>query len=107
MSADPFFPYKKGPTHLTPEQIQGQQAERALAAAEARIADLEQQLAEASATAERHQKQLAALVENLPMGLQLVNTAGEVQLINSYFRNLFKLPSGATVVNEHPLSTLI
>nr|WP_277235240.1 PAS domain-containing hybrid sensor histidine kinase/response regulator [Hymenobacter sp. YC55] len=91
--------------------MQGQQAESALAAAQARIVQLEQQLAEATASTERHQKQLAALVENLPMGLLLLDPTGDIQLVNSYFRNLFKLPTGAATTNTcspiHPATICI
>ncbi|HEX8424777.1 PAS domain-containing protein [Hymenobacter sp.] len=79
-------------------------AEEALAAAEARIAALEQQLAATTATAQRYQTQLAALVENLPTGLLLVDPTGQVQLVNSYFRSLFNIAPDATIGNIYPLT---
>ncbi|GAB3578789.1 PAS domain-containing protein [Hymenobacter daeguensis] len=66
--------------------------EEALAAATARIADLERQLAAAQAQARRSQQQLATLADNLPMGLLLVSATGQPQLMNAQFRELFGLP---------------
>lgn len=102
MPADSSLPFKEEARLTATEQTNNQPVDCALANAEARIAELEQQLAAVSATADRRQKQLAALVENLPMGLLLVDPTGEIQLVNSYFRNLFKLPSEAPIANVYP-----
>ncbi|WP_375434889.1 PAS domain-containing protein [uncultured Hymenobacter sp.] len=102
MPADSPCPRKEEAARLAAEQMPHQPAESALAVAEARIAKLEQQLADATTKAERYLTQLAALVENLPVGLLLVDPAGKIQLVNSYFRNLFGLASEDTVADVYP-----
>jgi PAS domain S-box-containing protein len=77
--------------------------EAALAAANARVADLERQLLAATAQARHSQNQLAALVNNLPMGLLLVDPAGEIQLMNTQFRELFGLPAEGLGIPPAPV----
>jgi len=86
---------------MAAEQICRERAEAALAAAEARIAALEQQLATVSAQAQRNQRQLAALVDNLRVGLLLVDQEGEIQLVNQHFRQMFGLADDANVANVY------
>ena len=78
--------------------------EEQLAAATARIADLERQLAAAQAQATRSQSQLTTLLDNLPMGVQMVNAAGQIQVMNAQFRALFGLPA-ANEANEAPAAS--
>jgi PAS domain S-box-containing protein len=71
--------------------------EAALAAAHARIAELEGQLTTAMVQAGQYQRRLATLADALPTGLVWLNSAGEAQLVNVRFRELFGLTStGAT-----------
>ncbi|UOG74361.1 PAS domain-containing protein [Hymenobacter tibetensis] len=87
---------------LAAEQDRRREAEAALAVAQTRITALEQQLTEAQESGRRHQAQLAALVQNLPVGLLLVDPAGQIQLVNSYFRSLFNLPPTAVLADRYP-----
>ncbi|GAB3584969.1 PAS domain-containing hybrid sensor histidine kinase/response regulator [Hymenobacter daeguensis] len=77
---------------LDAERTRRQQAEAALAAAEARIAALEQEQADLARHAQRQQVQLAALVQNLQVGLVLVDEHGQIQFVNQHFWELFGLP---------------
>jgi PAS domain S-box-containing protein len=79
-------------TQFHAEQARREQAEAARAAAEARIAALEQQLADTASNAQRHQTQFTALVQNLRAGLVLVDEQGQIQFVNQYFWELFGLP---------------
>ncbi|MDO7845563.1 PAS domain S-box protein [Hymenobacter sp. M29] len=80
---------------LAAARARGQQAEAALAAAEARIAALEQEHAAIAGHAQRQQMQLSALVQNLRVGLVLVDEQGRIQFVNQYFWELFGLPAVA------------
>lgn len=84
------------------EQAHRKQAEAALAVAEARIAALEQELTEAGAQAHRSQRQLTALVENLRIGLLLVDQEEEIRLVNQHFREMFGLATDAKEANVYP-----
>lgn len=102
MLADSPLSSLDGDARLVAEQARRREAEAALAVAQTRIAALEQQLAEAQESGRRHQAQLTALVQNLPMGLLLVDPAGQIQLVNSYFRSLFNLPPAAVLADTLP-----
>jgi PAS domain S-box-containing protein len=79
-------------SQLASQQARCEQAETALAEAQARIAALEHQLATTATHAQRHQTQLTALVQNLHAGLVLVDEEGQIQFVNQYFWELFGLP---------------
>ena len=74
------------------ERARREQAETALAAAQAQAAALEEQLAAVAVGAQRYYTQLTALVQHLPAGLVLVDHRGEVQFVNQKFWELFDLP---------------
>ncbi|MCB2410800.1 response regulator [Hymenobacter lucidus] len=57
--------------------------------AEARIAELEQQLADSQATTRRYHTRLASLVQNLRIGFMLVDDNGMVELVNQRYCELF------------------
>ncbi|MGI4886813.1 MAG: PAS domain-containing protein [Janthinobacterium lividum] len=76
---------------LAAAQARATQAEAALAGAHVRIAALAGELTAAAAGAQRYHAQLLALVQNLRIGLVLVDPAGEIQFINQYFWDLFGL----------------
>ncbi|PJJ60462.1 response regulator [Hymenobacter chitinivorans] len=59
--------------------------------AEARVAELERQLAESQTTAHRSQTRLAALVQNMRLGFMLVDDGGRVELVNQRYCELFGL----------------
>ncbi|UOQ51695.1 PAS domain-containing hybrid sensor histidine kinase/response regulator [Hymenobacter cellulosivorans] len=59
--------------------------------AEARVAELERQLADSQATAHRSRTQLAAVVQNMRLGFMLVDDSGRVELVNQRYCELFGL----------------
>ncbi|MGY3090498.1 PAS domain S-box-containing protein [Hymenobacter sp. UYAg731] len=73
------------------ERARREQAEAALAAAQAQAATLEGQLASAAVNAQRYYTQLTALVQHLPAGLILVDHEGRIQFVNQRFWDLFGL----------------
>ncbi|MDQ2794543.1 MAG: PAS domain-containing protein [Bacteroidota bacterium] len=75
-----------------PERTQGQQAQASLAAARARVAVLEQQVATMASSALRYHIQLISFVQNLQAGLALVDHEGQIQFVNQRFWALFGLP---------------
>ncbi|MBF9223051.1 PAS domain S-box protein [Hymenobacter ruricola] len=77
---------------LRAERALREQAEAALAAAEARAAALEHQLASSASSVQRGLTQLTALVQNLRAGLLLVDQCGEIQFVSQHFWELFGLP---------------
>ncbi|MBO2009824.1 PAS domain-containing hybrid sensor histidine kinase/response regulator [Hymenobacter negativus] len=90
----PFLPVAgAGPSGDGPGASREEQLVAALAAANARVADLESQLANTTAQHRHCQNQLTALVNNLPMGLLLLGPDGQTQLMNAQFRELFGLPA--------------
>ncbi|WP_201987008.1 PAS domain-containing protein [Hymenobacter rubidus] len=78
--------------HLRAEQLRREAAEAACAESQARMAALELQLAAMTNHAQRHQTQLAALVQNMRVGLVLVDEQGQIQFVNEHFWELFGLP---------------
>ncbi|SFP68701.1 PAS domain S-box protein [Hymenobacter arizonensis] len=77
---------------LADERARREQAEGALAAAQAEVAALKQELATAASNAQRHQTQLTALVQNQRAGLVLVDNDEQIQFVNQHFWQLFGLP---------------
>jgi PAS domain S-box-containing protein len=77
---------------LSAEQARRHQAEAALAAAEARVATLEQERAAIASQAQRQHIQLTALVQSQRVGLVLVDELGRIQFVNQHFWELFGLP---------------
>jgi PAS domain S-box-containing protein len=71
-------------------QLQQERAQRKQA--EARVAELEQQLSQSQAAAQRSHTRLAALVQNLRLGFMLVDDNGVVELVNQRYCELFGLP---------------
>ncbi|MDO7851321.1 PAS domain S-box protein [Hymenobacter convexus] len=92
MSSAAFRPDADWAAQLSAERARCQQAEAALAAAEARIAALERERTTIVGQAQRQQTQLTALVQNLRVGLVLVDEQGRIQFVNQYFWELFGLP---------------
>jgi len=86
------FPSKKS-AQIAANQMNQQSTADALEAAQARIAELEKQLASMTHAAQQPQSQLSTLVDSLPAGLLLVSEEGEVRFINHYFKELFDLPA--------------
>jgi len=78
---------------LAETQAYGAQVETELAAAQARIAALEQQLQAANSSSQRHHRQLAALVQNIRLGLVLVDNDSQIRFVNQHFMDLFGLSS--------------
>ncbi|UOQ70932.1 PAS domain-containing protein [Hymenobacter cellulosilyticus] len=76
------------PDPLTAELEQERSRRRV---AEARVAELERQLAESQATAHRARTQLAAVVQNMRLGFMLVDDHGRVELVNQRYCELFGL----------------
>ncbi|UOQ96430.1 PAS domain-containing protein [Hymenobacter sp. 5317J-9] len=74
------------------ERAGREQAEAALAEAQARVAALEQQLAGSVVRARREHAQLMALVQNLRLGLMQVDSEGQIQFVSQHFWDLFGLP---------------
>ena len=74
------------------ERARREQAEAALAVAQAQAATLEGRLAAAAVGAQRYYTQLTALVQHLPAGLVLVDHQGHIQFVNQQFWDLFGLP---------------
>ena len=79
------------PVAGAPPPVSREQLEAELATANARVAELEGQLATTTTQAGQYRQQLATLADTLPMGLVWLNPAGEVQLVNARFRELFGL----------------
>ncbi|GAA3940836.1 PAS domain-containing protein [Hymenobacter algoricola] len=72
------------------------QAERRLRErAEAEVSGLKKQLVETQLNAQRYSTRLSALVQNLRMGLLLVDDSGQVELVNQRFLELFGLEDQA------------
>jgi PAS domain S-box-containing protein len=89
---------------LAAQQLRCLEAETALAAASARIAHLEHQLADVTSNAQRHYNQLVELMHNLHIGLLLVDHEGHIRFINQHFRELFGLSTEATTAhNNEPI----
>jgi PAS domain S-box-containing protein len=84
------------------ERARREQAEAALAAAQAQTAALEGQLAAAAVGAQRYHTQLTALVQHLPAGLVLVDHQGQIQFVNQRFWELFGLPPVAGPLEGGP-----
>ncbi|MDB5268357.1 MAG: hypothetical protein JWP58_1397 [Hymenobacter sp.] len=84
------------------ERARREQAEAALAVAQAQAAALEGQLGTAAATAQRYYNQLTALVQHLPAGLVLVDHQGQIQFVNKQFWDLFGLPPVAGPLEGGP-----
>ncbi|MBO2008975.1 PAS domain S-box protein [Hymenobacter negativus] len=95
MSPAAFYPDSDCATQLRAEQTRCRQAEAERDAALSRLAALEQQLATTTSHAQRQQKQLSALVQNLRVGLVLVDEEGQIQFVNQHFWELFGLPAVA------------
>ncbi|MFD1466978.1 response regulator [Hymenobacter caeli] len=70
--------------------------EARLAAAEARLRAADLLLAEARQTAQRHEDELLAVVQTLPVGLLLLDNKREVRLINRHYQQLFGLTKDAS-----------
>ncbi|WP_324670574.1 PAS domain S-box protein [Hymenobacter sp. GOD-10R] len=88
---------------LAAEKSRRVQAEAALAAAEARVVALEQQLAMTASTAQRRHHQLIAFSQHLGTGLALVDQAGHIEFVNEPFRELFDLKSDSTRADACPI----
>ncbi|TGE28569.1 PAS domain-containing protein [Hymenobacter metallicola] len=76
-----------------------QQEQKRREQAEARVAALEQQLAEAQATAQRNHVLLASLAQNMRMGFMLVDDQGMVELVNQRYCELFGVENIPTPVS--------
>ncbi|OGX84609.1 PAS domain S-box protein [Hymenobacter glacialis] len=83
------------------ERAGREQAEAALAAAQAEIAMLKQEAAASASRARQHHTQLTALVQNLRVGFVLVDSAGQIQYVNEHFWSLFGLPPVAGPAEGH------
>jgi PAS domain S-box-containing protein len=80
-------------TQLAAARARCAQAEAELAAARTRITRLEEQLQAANSTSQRHYNQLMALVQNIRLGLVLVDNNDHIRFVNQHFMELFNLSS--------------
>ncbi|WP_426060268.1 PAS domain S-box protein [Hymenobacter sp. B1770] len=87
---------------LAGERARREQAESALAAAQAEVAALKHELAATASNAQRHLTQLTALVQNLRAGLVLVDNDEQIQFVNQHFWQLFGLPPVAGPAEGQP-----
>ena len=78
---------------LAETQAQCAQLEAELGVAQARIAALEGQLQAATSSSQRHYMQLAALVQNIRLGLVLADSEGQISFVNQHFMEIFGLSS--------------
>jgi PAS domain S-box-containing protein len=80
-------------TQLAETQVHCAQVEAELAAARSRIEALEEQLQAANSSSQRHYNQLMALVQNIRLGLMLVDDDSHIRFVNQHFMDLFSLTS--------------
>jgi len=73
---------------LNKERTRREQAEIRLAEAAVKLATQEARLTAADTEAQRHHTQLTTLIHSLPMGVLLVDDAGQVQFVNQAYREM-------------------
>ncbi|WP_216689349.1 PAS domain S-box protein [Hymenobacter siberiensis] len=84
------------------ERARREQAETALATAQAQAATLERQLAAVAVSAQHYHTQLTTLVQHLPAALVLVDHSNQIQFVNQAFWEMFGLPPVAGPLEGKP-----